>query len=364
MLQLLSVGLTGSLALAGSLLLPAPEAIDLTTDYASLQLLRVEREASFSIETTVMEMEIDGEPVDRGGRGMGSMSTTTRSVVLNDYKATAEGVPSHIIRTFEELGGTQETPDGEQELPANPAQPAAGLKIDISLDEEGDQKITVVEGEAPENETFMESQPMTLALDSLLPTEAVEVDGTWDLESEAITGALGRLMPQRAPRPQGEGRRRGGDRMPQDGPPQGRRQGRGGNSMGQFLREVEWSGEAKLISVDTEHEGEKCAVIEFTMEAAGDLPERQGGGGRRGGGGDRALEWNPQVLPVEGEAEVKLTGKLYFSIAGKHPVALNLEGELASSNSMVRERGERTMSMYSEQEGEISLSYTFTHEER
>ncbi len=365
MLQLLSAGLTGSLAIAGALLLPTPDAVDLRTDYANLQLLRVEREASFSIETTVMELEIDGEPVDRGDRGMGGSSTTMRTVVLNDYKATTDGTPIHIVRTFEELGGSQETPEGEMEVPENPAMPAAGLKIDIATDEEGEQKITVVEGEAPENEKFMESQAMTLAIDVLLPTEAVEVDGTWELESDAIKSALGRLIPQRPRRPEGErGRRRGGDRMPQDGRPQGRRGGRGANSMGQFLREAEWTGEAKLISVDTEHEGETCAVIELTMEASGDLPERTRGGGGRRGGGDRSIELNTQPLPVEGEAEIKLKGKLYFSMVGNHPVALTLEGKLAASNSMVRERGESTMSMYSEQEGEVSVTYALSHEER
>jgi hypothetical protein len=363
MFQLLSVALPGTLAITSSLLLPLPsEAVSLQTDYANLQILRVEREVSFSLETTLMEIEIDGEPMDRPGQGRGGMDVTTNSVVLNDYKATAEGVPIHIVRTFEELGAIRATDEGEEEMPASPMMPAAGLKIDISLDEEGAQKISVLEGEAPENEEFMQSQPMTLSLDVLLPSDAVEVDATWELDSDAIQSVLGSLYPQRGPRPEGEGRRRRDDRMAQDGPPQGRRGGRGGNSIGQFLMEAEWSGEATLASVDTEFEGEKCAVIELTFEAAGDLPERVQAEGR--GRGDRSIAPVNQILPVEGEAEVKLQGKLYYSIAGKHPVAFKVEGKLASSNSVTRDRGERTMSMYSEQEGEISLKYTLTHEER
>jgi hypothetical protein len=295
---------------------------------------------------------------------MGAMTTKQHAVVLNDYKATTEGVPTHIVRTFEELGSSRETAEGEEDMPANPSMPAAGLKIDISIDEEGDQKVTVLEGEAPENDKFMESQTMTLGLDALLPTEAVEVDATWELDSESIQSALGVLMPQPGPRPEGSGRRRGGDdRFPQDGPPQGRRGMRGGSNMGSFFAEVEWSGEAKLASLETEYEGVKCAVIELTMEAAGDLPERNFGGGGRDRG-DRSVNPLISAQPVEGEAEVKLTGKLYFSLEGKHPMALAIEGTIKSSNSVIRDRGERTMSMYSEQEGEIQVTYTLSHEER
>ncbi|MBL4771479.1 MAG: hypothetical protein JKY61_10145, partial [Planctomycetes bacterium] len=227
MFQLLSLALPGTLAIAGSLLLPQPQtSIDLQTDYASLQILRVERQTNFSLETTAFEMEIDGEPVDSPmGQGGGASTTSMQSVVLNDYVATREGVPIHIVRTFEGLGATRETDEGEDELPASPAAPAAGLKIDITTDEEGEQEITVLEGEAPENEAFMESQPMGLAVDALLPTESMEVEGTWELDNDAIQSALGSLMPQRAPRPEGQGRRRPDDRFPQDGPPQGRRRG-------------------------------------------------------------------------------------------------------------------------------------------
>lgn len=366
MFHLLSAALPGSLAIASTLLLPLPtEGVTLKTDYEALQILRVERTTSFSLETVAFEIEVDGEPMDRpGGQGMGGSTTTMSSVVLHDYKATSEGVPTHIIRTFEELGGSIDTDDGEQDLPDNPARPAAGLKIDIQLDDEGEQAITVVEGKAPENEKFMKQQAMVLALDVLLPADAVEVDATWELEADAVLKTLGQLMPARAPRPEGQGRgRRGDDRFPQDGPPQGRRGGnRGAGNIGQFLKEAEWTGEAKLISVDTEHEGEVCAVIEIKFEASGELPERQFGGGR--GRRERSVSPSIQPMALESEASVELKGKLYFSIEGKHPVAFELEGKLGASETTVRDRGERTMSMYREQEGEISLTYAFTSEER
>ncbi len=366
MLHLLSAALPGSLAIASTLLLPLPtDGVTLKTDYEALQILRVERSTSFSLETVAFELEVNGEPVDRpGGGGLGGSTTTMKSVVLNDYKTTAEGIPTHIVRTFEELGGSIETEDGEQDLPANPARPEAGLKIDIQVDDEGEQAITVVEGEAPENDKFMKKQAMVLALDVLLPADAVEVDATWELDADAIRKALGQIMPARAPRPEGQGRRRrGDDRFPQDGPPQGRRGGsRSNGTIGQFLKEAEWAGEAKLTSVETEHEGEMCALIEVKFEASGELPERQFGGGRA----RRERSVSSPILPIalEGEAEVELKGKLYFSIEGKHPVAFELQGKLAASETTVRDRGERSMSMYREQEGEINLTYAFSSEER
>ncbi len=366
MFHLLSAALPGSLAIASSLLLPLPtEGITLKTDYEALQVLRVERTTSFFLETVALEIEIDGEPVDRPmGQGRGGVTTTTNSVVLHDYKTTSEGVPTHIIRTFEELGSAVETGEDEQDLPANPALPEAGLKIDIQVGEDGEQTITVVEGDAPENEKFMKKQAMVLALDVLLPADAVEVDATWELDTDAVRKALGQIMPARAPRPEGQGRRRrGDDRFPQDGPPQGRRGGsRGNGAIGQFLKEAEWTGEAKLISTETEHEGEMCALIEIKFEASGELPERQMGGGR--GRRERSVSTPGMPIALEGEAEIELKGKLYFSIEGKHPVAFELEGKLEASETTVRDRGERSMSMYREQEGEISLSYALSSEER
>ncbi len=81
MFHLLSAALPGSLAIASSLLLPLPtEGITLKTDYEALQVLRVERTTSFFLETVALEIEIDGEPVDRPmGQGRGGVTTTTSS---------------------------------------------------------------------------------------------------------------------------------------------------------------------------------------------------------------------------------------------------------------------------------------------
>ncbi|HPF15171.1 MAG TPA: hypothetical protein PLJ12_12955, partial [Planctomycetota bacterium] len=306
------------------------------------------------------------EPMDRPGRGMGDINVKTHQAHMDDFLTVTDGVPTHVKRTFGALSASRETEEGEVEMPKNPAMPAEGLVVDIQVQEDGSQKITVDEGEAPDNEKFLEHQPLEFALDGLLPPEAVEVDAKWELDNEVIRRALGDLMPAPGPRPEGEGRgRRRDDSARQDGPPRGRRGMGGGGNIGRFLQEAEWTGEATLISIDKEYEGEVCAVIEIKLEAEGDLPENpMGGRGKRGG--DRMV--NPATAtasaPIEGDASVEVKGKLYFSMKNHHPVALKLEGKLETSESNTSERGERTISMHVEREGTFQVEYSYKHETR
>ncbi len=362
--------LASTLCLTGTLALITPfalafvsEAKTLKTDYSGMEVLKVERQVSLSMETTVMEIEIDGEPREMGDRGMPKTEMSMGHSYSDDFKAVTEGVPTHIERTFGEWAASRQGADGPVEIERSPTLPEDGLKIEIKI-EDDEQKIKVLEGEAPENEEFMESQPMTLAVDGLLPTEAVEVDGTWVLEDAAIRAAIGDLSVPRAPRPEGQGRRRGGDRMTQEGRRQGRGRTGGGNLQG-FLAAAEWTGEAKLASLEAEFEDAKYALIDLELVCEGDMPERVIRQGRPGRGDDNVGGLEALLSnTLEGTGKITVKGKLYYSIETQRPVALMLEGEIEIVESTVREQRERTMTMHQEQEGVLKLNVRFAHQTR
>ena len=359
---------------AALLLTPSPatqeaEGVRLQTNYASIEVVQVTREVNFGMETTAMELEVDGEPQEGMGGMMGGSSSTVRSVHKDDFlKVNEQGVPTHIKRSFAGIQSKRTGREGEErELDASPMEPQDGLVLDIRVTEEGEQKIKVLEGEAPENEAFMEKQPMVFAIDGLLPEEAVAVDQSWELENDAIRRALGNWSPARRPRPEGERgfRRRGEDRAAQEGR---RRQGfrRMGGGMGSYLRTAEWEGEATLVSLKAEFEDAQYALIEFKMSSEGVIPERERSerGGRRRGGDDRVQPLATQPKAVESDAEIEIKGKLYFDLEAGRPVTLLLEGELGSTTSHTSQRGDREISMYMEQEGEVKLRFDFAYETR
>ena len=339
----------------------------LSTQYASIEIVQVAREVTFGMEVTSMEIEVDGEPQESMGRMGGGNTTHVRRVYKDDIKKVgADNVPTHIVRTFGDITGKRITDEGEQEIEASPMQPASGLVLDIEVNAEGEQKIKVVEGEAPENDAFLAAQPMVFAVDGLLPSEAVEVDGTWDLDSDAIRQALGDLVPARAPRGERPNRRERDDRsVTQDGRRRGQGMRRMGGDIGGFLKTAEWTGEGTLVSLKKEYEGAQYAFLEFTMECEGDLPEPEQRAGRRGRGGDDQVALpTTRAQAVEGEATLAIKGKMYFDMEAGRPVAVMLEGKIEASNSRTMNRGDREISMYSEQEGEVKVNYTFQYEKR
>lgn len=348
---------------------PPAEGVQLATRYESIEVVEVTREVKFGMQTTAMELEVDGEIQEGMDRMLGGTSTSVRSVHKDDIlKVNAEGMPTHIQRTFAGIQSKRTNREGNlEDMEASPREPAEGLVLDIQVGEEGEQKIKIIEGEAPENEAFMAQQPMVFAIDGLLPNEAVEVDGTWELENEDIRRALGEWSPSPRPRPEGERQRRRDrdEAVSQDGR---RRQGmrRMGGNIGGFLRTAEWEGQATLVGLKSEFEGGQFALIELEFKTEGDLPEaeRGGFGGRRRGGDDQVQPSVAAPKALEGEAEVRIKGKLYFDVEAGRPIAVLLEGELGSTFSRSMDRGERQISMYSEQEGELELTFRFAYQAR
>ena len=79
----------------------------LGTEYAKNRVFEVSVSQTSSSERVSMEITMNGEPIDRGGRGGGgggrtsTFSLTTTDVVL----AAEEGAPTRIQRTFDEVSG-------------------------------------------------------------------------------------------------------------------------------------------------------------------------------------------------------------------------------------------------------------------
>ena len=188
----------------------------LGTEYAKNRVFEVSVSQTSSSERVSMEITMNGEPIDRGGRGGGgggrtsTFSLTTTDVVL----AAEEGAPTRIQRTFDEVSGESsfemrgEAQDVEME--------SAFEGLTIVLSAEGDEvEVEVTDGDAPEEER-LEGHSLALSLDRLLPEDEVEVGDEWSIEGDDLMAALGqRLQAKLIDRPErqegGEGRgRRGG----------------------------------------------------------------------------------------------------------------------------------------------------------
>jgi hypothetical protein len=333
----------------------------LATDYGRTRGLRVATEAEVDLETVAFEMTIDGEPAERPGGGGAPSSALTRKTVLVDQVMEGQGaIPKKVRRSFETIEEASEMTFGDETRESEREGPLQGLTVEMTRDEAGAVSVEVVEGQEPDDEKLLEGLELTLALDALLPEGEVELGASWELEDAAVRRALSgaldaRLFPEAQPE-EGAGGERG----------QGRRGGPGGRGgAARLIALVEWKGKATLAEASAEHEGEPCAVLELELEAEGDVPEPRGGGG---GGRGFALGADASKAPaceraeLEGTVSVRLEGKLYFSLARRAPVRLELEGELSSDSTTERQREERTIRIHSAQKGQIRIHVDITEE--
>lgn len=328
----------------------------LSTNYETEKTLRVVTETVTDMETTEFSMERDGVPIDRPGGGLGGgTSTMRRLVTLDTVLASEEGAPTQLRREFEEALTITAMSFGEEGMDVENESPFQGLVLEI--DSDGDAK--VVDGDEPQHDDALAGHALRFSIDAFLPGTEVEVEDSWDLESDAILHGLGldavdKLFP-RPERPEGGGRGPDGERGQGGG-----RGGRGGGSSSGMLTALEWEGTASLVTLEEEHDGRNCAVIAIELSAEGELPEGaggfggRGGRGRRGGGGGGG---NALALPsrpsFENTAEVELEGMLWFDVESGLPVELALEGTVRTVRDNTFEGGNGSMSIYSVREGPI-----------
>jgi hypothetical protein len=315
----------------------------LGTDYSKDRAIKVEYEYQEALEQTEFSMERDGQPVEgRGGAG-GFKSDVSWNVVQLDEVQTHEGKkPTKVKRSFEKVGGERKMTMGENDTTTPLESPFEGATLQISG--EGDEvKVEFLEGKKPDHEGALVGHRMELALDALLPDKDVDKDSHWDLDSAQIKRALGldlrkALFPP-PPAPENTGGGGGGG---------GRRGGMRGGRGGGIPADAEWTGKAKLVSLDEDMDGVKCAKIEIEIGAHGDLPEQPMGGGGRG----RMLE--PESAPfVANTYSVEAKGEFFFAIEGKRPVKLDLEGTLELVRDSERQSDQGSFKSHSKMQGKI-----------
>lgn len=331
------------------LLIPAA---DLSIDYTAKRSIEVSIETEYVSETTDMSMEIDGEPVDGGGRfGGGGGTEFTREVVFTEtYLEHDEGVPTKVRRSFDTVEGSSTVMFGEESMDNDIESPMEDMVLIITLDD-GDVVAEVEDGGDAERSEMLEGHSVENLLHGLLPEGD---DDSWEPESAGVAAALlldieSALFPRPEPEEGGGERGRGRGR--------GMRGGMRGSPMG-FLREAEWETEASLTDRSEDVDGVECAVIELTFEAEGELPERGFGRGR-----DRSFGMAAPELVLESTFEAELTGYLYFSIEESRPVQLELEGEIIQDTLTERDTPNGSFRMERTQESTLEHTITLTSEE-
>lgn len=335
-----------------ALLIVIPGTAALTTEYKTERALRFEIETDLKLETTTMEVERDGERQD-GMSGGASSHASRKEVHVDTVVEAKDGQPMKVRRTFESVGGRTEAVFGENSRETDLESPLEGVTLEI-VRKEDETESTAVEGGSPD-EKALEGHRTDLFLDALLPDGPegnVKVDDMWELDSEKIRRALrldlsAALFPPPPP-PEGGGEEGGG-----------RRRGMRGGADAGLLTRAEWKGTAKLVSMDHDVDGTVCAEIELKLEASGDLPEPERGGGR----GERAYSPAAIVLPAATSTyQIDLEGKLYFAVKERRPVSLDLEGSAKVERDSEMKRGESTIRIHSIQEGSVKFLVKVTEE--
>lgn len=324
----------------------------LGTDYSKERALKIESSFQLAMETTESTQERDGQPVEgRGGAG-GKTDSTWHVVQLDEVQAHEGRKPTKVKRTYEKVGGELNMSFGENENTIPLESPFEGSTLQLTGDDD-DVKVEFLEGKKPDHEGALSGHRLGLALDALLPDKEVEKDAHWDLGSAEIKRALGldlrkALFPP-PPAPDNAGGGGGG----------GRRGGMGrGGGMGGIPADAEWTGKAKLVSLDEEVDGQKCAKIEIEIGTHGELPEMPMGGGGRG----RMLEPESSVTAFANTYSYEAKGEFYFSIEGKRPVKLEMEGSAETVRDSERKTDQGTFKSHRKMQGKLKLAVHVTEE--
>lgn len=314
----------------------------LATEYVPELTLKVAVTTTLDVETTKFEMWRDGEPSTPRGGGMES-SYERKIEYVDKVLAAQEGKPRKLERVFEELELTRSYRFGENEQSDDLDSPFDGVTVALEIDEEGEVSAKVTDGGDPGKDALAVLRP-ELPLDALLPGDDKEKGAKWELDNDQVRRALMLDVNQAFFPPKEETEESGG------GGGGGRRGMRGRGSSNRLWDIAEWKGTAQFAEI-AEHDGVECAVIEITIEAEGDLPEPQGGE-RRGRGGNA---YSPELALAAGNTyEMKGEGKLWFSIADKRPIGLELEGSVQLSSDSERTWNESKVRMVTEQEGDFT----------
>jgi len=325
----------------------------LGTDYSKERVLKVDYEYQMAADTE-MSSERDGQPVEGRGGGSIKSDTTYHIVQLDEVQAHEGKKPTKVKRTYEKVGGEANMSFGENENTTPLESPYEGATLQLTGDDD-DVKVKFLEGKQPDHEGALEGHKLGLALDALLPDKDVDKDAHWDLDSNQIKRALGLDLrkalypPPPAPENAGGGGGGGG----------GRRGGmRGGRGGGSIPADAEWSGKAKVVSLDEDCDGQKCAKIQIEIGTHGDLPDQPMGGQGRG----RMLDPEGALPVLAGTYSAEGKGEFYFAIDGKRPVKFELEGKFENVRDTERKTDQGSFKSHSKTQGKLSVKISVSEE--
>ena len=340
-----AVGFT-SLALAASPLVGD----SLTTRYSKERALEVSVTTETTNEVTNMEITIDGEPMDRGGRGGGGSTRTISYSYTDTLLEAKDGMPTKVQRSFDEFRGATESEGRDGPVEREAASSFEGITVVLTAtDDDVDAEVT--DGDAPDGDGRLTGHRLALPLDGLVPSDEIDAGDTWDVEGEALAIALGLGLERKLiDRPEreggGEGRGGGGGRRG------GMQRGGGGGGGLAALADGEWSITATYSGDTEEAGGVECAIIKYEIEVEGTIEQPQRGGRRDRAAGPSTTNVVPQETTYAGEFE----GRLLWCIAEERPVQFTFEGSYQTEMETERETQRGVMQMSRSAETTVNLT--------
>ena len=329
----------------------------LSTTYSKDQVFTVSVKTDTTSKSET-QMTMDGEPMDRGGRGGGGGATErTLSYTYTDTPLEVkDGAPTKVERTFDEVGGSLSMEMRGEPMDIEVESAFEGLTI-VFTDKAGDVEAEVTDGDAPSDDERLAGHRLALPLDGLLPEDEVEAGGSWDIETDALLVALGldleaKLVdrPERGGGGEGRGGRGGGGRG-------GRSGGRsGGGSALAPLATCDWSTTATYTGETEEVDGVECVIIKIKAEVEGSVERSFGGRGRDRAPLDLAAGTTPASAPQETDYTGEFEGRLLWSLAQNRPVQFTFEGSFESEMEFERDTERGLMEITRDSETSVSIT--------
>jgi hypothetical protein len=289
----------------------------LSTRYDPGRVFRVDVETTVKTETTRLEFGGGG-----GGPWGGDVSSKlSRKEMHVDRIVEAEH--SRVKRThrsFESVYGRASFTSGPSTREVDIESPLQSVTIDIERSDEGMIDVSVAQGKRPSDDAALKHHAPELFLDGLLPDREVEADATWNLDNDTIRRALRLDLDSALYSWAGRDERADLDSV--------------------LLERAEWTGKARLVSIDEEIGGMTCAVIAVEIRATGDLPERATAFNDR-------RSPDPEVEARSGATsstyQIKLEGRFLFATKQKRPVSLDLQGTMRTEERTEPTRKKQTI---------------------
>lgn len=295
--------------------------------------------------STTSEMSLDGmdvsmndQPVPMGGESAMDMTSTQTLKVTDEYLAAGEGRIELLARTYDSID-VESTMDvammgnsSEVESRGTSRLEGAAVVFEHNADT-GEHDVAFKEGEDGDAD-LLEGLAVDLDLTALLPGEALELEGTYDIDPRAVAEIL-------AP---------GGDLKVEveTDASTGPMPGADTSSMTDFQRYfrdvVEGEASGKLVEV-IEQDGARIALIEleFEVQADADLTEMMNDLGKSGElppGVDMTIDKQTVAMIYEGG------GMLRWNLTDGHLAGLELKADVAiESDTAMTMNGEMSMAM-------------------